>query len=192
MSTATPRLSVSDYHRLIACELLGPNDRLELLRGMLVEKRIHSPRHAALIGILQTALQRLLAGSFAIRTQVPITLSDSEPEPDLTIVRGELIDYLTRHPGPQDTVLAIEISDSSLLTDRYKGEIYAEAGIPYYWIVNLSERRVEVYSQPTMTAEGVRYGQPRIYSPGETIPLIVAGQEVGNIAADRLLPVIAG
>jgi len=114
------------------------------------------------------------------------------PEPDLIVARGELADYLTRHPGPDETLLVVEISSSSLLTDRYKAEIYGEAGIPWYWIVNLTERRIEVYSHPTATAAGARYGQPRIYTRGETIPVIVAGQAVGNIAADRLLPAIAG
>ena len=89
-------------------------------------------------------------------------------------------------------MLAIEISDSSLVTDRYKAEIYAEAGIPWYWIVNLTARRVEVYSQPAATAEGVRYGEPRVYQPGEMIPVIVDGREVESVAADQLLPVIAG
>jgi Uma2 family endonuclease len=205
MSTATPhaeplpllipyrpaRLTVADYHGLINCGQLDKNHRLELLRGVLVEKVTHNPLHAALIGILQKLIDALLPAGFCTRAQVPITLHDSEPESDLTIALGELTDYLTRHPGPHETLLVVEISSSSLLTDRFKADIYGESGIPSYWIVNLVERRVEVYSLRAATADGIRYGQPRIYHPGETIPVIVAGKEVGNIAADRLLPAIS-
>ncbi|WP_254513291.1 Uma2 family endonuclease [Anatilimnocola floriformis] len=186
------RLSVADYHRLISGGHLAQSNRIELLRGVLVEKMTHNPLHAALIGILQKLIDGVLPAGFCTRTQLPITLRDSEPEPDLAIARGELAEYLMRHPGPDDTQLVVEISASSLVTDRYKAEIYAEAGIPWYWIVNLTARRVEVYSQPAATPEGIRYGEPRIYQPGEMIPVIVADQQVGSIAAEKLLPVVTG
>src|SRR5689334_8695340 len=109
MSTATPnaeslpllipyrpaRLTVADYHGLINCGQLNENHRLELLRGVLVEKVTHNPLHAALIGILQKLIDALLPAGFCTRAQVPITLHDSEPEPDLTIALGEMTDYLT-------------------------------------------------------------------------------------------------
>jgi Uma2 family endonuclease len=83
----------------------------------------------------------------------------------------------------------VEVADSSLQHDRtLKGAIYAEARIPVYWIINLSERQVEVYTQPSGPAEEPAYGRRDIYRPGEEISVVLRGQEVGRIAASELLP----
>lgn len=184
------RLSVADYHKLIACGTLAENHRLELLRGVVVEKMTHNPLHAALVGILQGLLDALLPTGFHTRSQVPITLSDSEPEPDVTIARGQRSDFLQRHPGSSETPLVIEVAASSLVTDRFKAEIYAEAGIPCYWIVNLPERQVEVFTQPALTAEGPRYTSRHDYQPGDSISVVLDDGEIGVIAAVELLPVL--
>lgn len=186
------RLTVATYHKLIETLELTENNRFELLKGVLVEKMTHNPLHAALVGILQSLIGSHLPAGVHTRSQVPITLRDSEPEPDLAVVRGDRKEYFSRHPSASDTKLVIEVSSSTLLTDRYKAEIYAEASIPWYWIVNLAARRVEVYSQPTPTADGLRYGAPQIYQPGELIPVIVDGREIGTLAAAELLPEISG
>lgn len=73
------------------------------------------------------------------------TLANSEPEPDVAIVRGRLDDFSSRHPGPNDVSLVVEVADKTLVTDRFKAQLYAGAGIPVYWIVNLSERAIEVF-----------------------------------------------
>jgi len=185
------RLSVADYHKMIADGSLTENRRLELLKGVMVEKMTTNPDHAAIIRRIQRLFYQMLPENYWLRIQSPITLRDSEPEPDLAIVRPDELE-LKRHPGPADVLQVIEVSSSSLLTDRYKAEIYAEAGIPWYWIVNLAARRVEVYSQPLATTDGLRYGPPRIYEVGEVIPVILDGLEVGTIAAEQLLPTVAG
>jgi Uma2 family endonuclease len=185
------RFSVADYHKLIADGTLAENHRIELLRGVLVEKMPQNPLHAAIIGILQKLLSAIFSPGFHTRSQVPVTLDDSEPEPDISVARGELADYLTRHPGPADVPLVTEIAHSSLVTDRFKGEIYAEAGILVYWIVNLGKRRVEVYSNPTTTTDGPRYADCREFQPGDSIPVILDGREIGVLPAAELLPVIA-
>ncbi len=185
------RLTVATYHKLIETLELTENNRFELLKGVLVEKLTHNPLHSNLIRILQALLMPMLPQGFLFNSQLPITLSDSEPKPDISITRGNAAEFFTRHPGPADISLVIEVSSTSLLTDRYKAEIYAEAGIPWYWIVNLAARRVEVYSQPTPTADGLRYGAPQIYQPGELIPVIVDGRELGTLAAAELLPEIS-
>lgn len=182
------RMSVADYHRMIASGELTENRRLELLKGVMVEKMTHNPPHADIIVALQSLLLPIVPASFLYRSQLPITLSDSEPEPDVCVARGSRADFRKRHPGPAESALVIEVAATTLVTDRFKGEIYAEAGIPIYWIVNLAERRVEVYSQPEPTAAGPRYAGYQEYRAGDNIPVEIDGQLIGQIPAAELLP----
>ena len=93
-----------------------------------------------------------------VDSQEPITLDDSEPEPDIVVVRGDTRDYLDRHPGARDLSLVVEVADSTLERDRtLKQRLYGRAGIPVYWIVNLVERQLEVYSQPVELPSGPLY-----------------------------------
>jgi hypothetical protein len=94
-----------------------------------------------------------------------LSLYKKEPEPDVAIVRGRLEDYSDRHPGPADVWLVIEVADTTLVTDRFKAQLYAEAGIPVYWIVNLLERVVEVYQDPSSGTD-----PPRYESVSDTLP----------------------
>jgi Uma2 family endonuclease len=198
MSTADPlplvipyqpmRVTVADYHAFIADGKLTKNHRIELLKGVMVEKMTHNPLHAGVILALQTLLLPLLPVGYLFRCQLPITLADSEPEPDVSVARGERADFWKRHPGPGEVSLVIEVASSSLVTDRFKGEIYSGAAIPVYWIVNLVKRRVEVYSNPTITADGPRYVECREFQLGDSIPVMLDGQEVGAIPASELLP----
>src|SRR5205823_2588074 len=110
---------------------------------------------------------RCLPPDWSLRIQSAITLSDSEPEPDLAVVRGDERRYAAHHPRPADVGLLIEVADSTLLGDRAdKGRIYARAGIAIYWIVNLIDRQVEVYSAPSGSGDSSAYGQRTDY--GET------------------------
>lgn len=182
------RLSVADYHKMIASGLLNESHRLELLKGVLVEKMTNNPQHAGHVGRIQRLIYQFLPQHLLLRTQSPVTLRDSEPEPDLAIVRLDPADYTERHPEPADILLVIEVSSSSLVTDRFKADIYGEAAIPFYWIVNLPGRRVEVYSQPVATASGLRYGEPLIFQSGDVIPVILDGKEFGQFPAAQILP----
>jgi Uma2 family endonuclease len=113
----------------------------------------------------------------------------SEPEPDLAVVRGASLDYEDRHPEPAEVALVVEVAESSLTSDReIMGQIYAAAGIPVYWIVNLRGRSrfVEVYTRPTRTRS---YRSRNDYRPGQDLPLKIEGNEVGRIAVADLLPV---
>lgn len=194
MTRVTPKpqeqMSVAEYHKLIACGAIEERCRVELLRGRLVEKPRRTPLVAFVIGMLPTLLTPLLPNGFHSRSQSPITLEDSEPEPDLAILRGDVRDYFTRHPGSTETLLVVEVFTGSLATDLVKAETYAEAGIPWYWIVNLTARRVEVYSQLSPTPAGLRYGPPHCYQPREMIPVIIDGSEIGTVPAAELLPEI--
>jgi hypothetical protein len=139
-------------------------------------------------GILRPLL-RSLPADWDIRIQSAITLADSQPEPDFALVRGSADDYDTRHPGPADVGLIIEVADSSLLRDqRDKTRIYARGGIPCYWIVNLVDQRIEVYTQPSGPAAVPAYHAFQVYQPGDDIPLVLGGSTTGIVLASDLLP----
>ena len=130
----------------------------------------HNPRHALLI----KRLQRLLmvsceSAGLHVQLQLPVTLNEfNAPEPDIAVVRGTEEDYADRHPGPADLALVIEVADSSVGTDRStKQRLYATAGVPLYWLINLQASRVEVYEQPD-TSSG-KYAQQTILKPSQTV-----------------------
>src|SRR5262249_30418397 len=124
-----------------------------------------------------------------VNGQEPITAEDSEPEPDAAIIRGARRDYLEGHPLPQDVAIVIEVSDATLKRDRgLKKRIYARAGIPVYWIINLIENQIEVYTGPGGEAEAPDYQQRQDYFLDDEIPVIIEGREVGCLAAREILP----
>jgi Uma2 family endonuclease len=139
------RLSVEDYHRLgEACVL---SEEVELLRGIVLTKTPKSPLHEL---VAQKLMKRLLAqvpDGFEVRRESPLTLRDSEPEPDLSVVHGSPDDWADAHPAMAH--LVVEVAVSSLALDLGKGEIYAEAGIPEYWLVRPEDRRVDVFREPS-------------------------------------------
>ncbi len=117
------------------------------------------------------------------------SLEASEPEPDVCVVRGALDDYPNCHPSPEDIALLVEVSETPLNRDRsFKKRLYAQAGIPVYWIVNLQDRRVEVYTQPSGPGALPDYHQRQDYLLTESVPLLINGQEVGRLSVQDLLP----
>src|SRR3569623_872953 len=123
--------------------------------------------------------------------QQPITLANSEPQPELCVVRCEAARYLDRHPGAEDVALVIEVADSTLPLDRNcKLPIYARAGIPEYWIVNLGQQCIEVYREPPATARPGQavFSSRNVFSVKDAIPDQVGGQELGVVAVAELLP----
>ena len=137
-----------EYDRLIECGFFRPGDPVELLGGQLIVAEPQSDRHYTAIQALDEALRTAFGPGWTVRTQGPIALDDeSEPEPDVAVVRGTFRDYATGHPSRP--VLIVEVSLSSLALDRaYKSSLYARAGLADYWIVNLIDRVVEVYRDP--------------------------------------------
>jgi Uma2 family endonuclease len=130
-----------------------------------------------------------LPTEYHCRRQSAITTTDSEPEPDVAVVRGLKRAYLTRHPGPADLPLVIEAADSSLERDRtHKLWIYANANIPIYWIVNLVDAQVEVYTDSTGPAPAPTYRTRQVHRPGDLVPFILDGHDLGPIPAQELLP----
>ena len=120
---------------------------IELIRGALVEKMPQSPLHASIVELLRERLEVRLPEQYFVRQEKPLTLADSEPEPDVAVVKGSRASYRKRHP--RNAVLIVEVSDTTLHSDRArKASLYARAGVPDFWIVNLVDRRLEVYRTP--------------------------------------------
>ena len=183
------RLSVDQYHKMIRGGILSEGVPLELLDGWLVPKMMFNPPHSVATELLRDALQSALPQGWSVRTQQPLTLQSSEPEPDAAIVRGDPRTYRDRHPGPEDTALVVEVADATLERDRTtKYRLYARAGIPVYWIINLVERQVEVHSDPTGPSGRGEYRQHHVYDAlGEVSPQVGESQ-VGPLAVADLLP----
>ena len=172
-------ITVDQFHLMIRNGILLDGDPIELIDGLMVRKdrsargeslMRHNPRQALLVSRLQRCLTLPSASAgWYLRIQLPVTLNDiSAPEPDIAVVRGTEENYADRHPGPADLPLVIEVADSSLGTDRStKQRLYATAGVPQYWLVNLPESQVEVYEQPDSTTG--KYAHQTIFKPSQTV-----------------------
>ncbi|MEP0865532.1 Uma2 family endonuclease [Funiculus sociatus GB2-A5] len=182
------RLSVEQYHQMIRLGILSDDDPVELLDGWLVYKMPKNPPHRATTKLTRNALEAVIPEGWYVDTQEPITLTDSEPEPDVVVVRGNTRDYLDRHPGAADIALIIEVADSTLERDRTsKQRLYARAGIPIYWIINLPEKQIEVYTEPVVAEESI-YQRRQDYQLSDEVPVAIAGQIVSRLSVLDLLP----
>ena len=183
------RFSVQQYHEMCKADILTTEDRVELLDGLVVNKMSKKPPHTVATVLTREALQRVLPPDWHISVQDPVTTDTSEPEPDCSLVRGNARQYLAAHPGPSDVGVAVEISESSLHHDRtWKKSIYARARIPVYWIVNLIDNQIEVYTDPTGPAGEPDYRRRREYGSADEIPVLLDGNEVGRLPVRELLP----
>ena len=183
------RLSVDQYHAMIHAGILTDDDPVELLEGWLIAKMPKNPLHRAVTRLIRQVLERLVPAEWYVDSQEPITTYDSEPEPDVVVVRGQPRHYLDRHPGPQDVGLVIEVADTTLQRDRgFKKRLYARAGIPVYWIVNLSDNQCEAYTEPSGPEPQPDYRQRQDYSSSDDMPVVLGGVTVGRIAVREFLP----
>jgi Uma2 family endonuclease len=177
------RFSVREYHKMIEAGVFVDGEPIELLEGYVVQKMARGTPYDFAVQALNKRLVRLLPSGWDVRVQCAITLTESEPEPDFAIVRGDESAYRDHHPGPAEIGTLIEISSSSLATDRGdKARIYARAGIPEYWVVIVIEKVVEVFTRPSGPAEAPAYEVKEEYPVGTAIPIVLAGQLVGSIA----------
>jgi Uma2 family endonuclease len=167
--------------------LITKADRCELIHGLIVEKPRVNPPHAAAVTRLMNRLFPLVAGAATLRVQLPVTLSDSEPEPDLVIAAGAESDYDHDHPSPKDILLLVEVSDSTLDDDSTtKLALYAGEKVSTYWIVNLVDRMMEVYTAPR-GGRNPAYRTRTDYRAGESVPVVVGKKTVGTMAVSDLL-----
>ena len=183
------RISVDQYHEMINAGILTDDDPIELLEGLLVEKMSKKPPYRVATLLLRRMLEQLIASGWYIDSQEPITTLDSEPEPDVTVVRGDILDYLDRHPGPADIALVVEVADVTLRRDRgLKKRLYARAGIPVYWLVNLNKLQIEVYTQPDQSTTLPDYRRQQLYQGEDQLPVMLDGREIGRIVVKAVLP----
>ena len=183
------RLTVDEYHQMIQTGILAEGEPIELLEGYLVNKMPHNPPHWLAVQWLGKRLHRLDLPGWVVVSQLSITLSTSEPEPDGALARGDDRTYMNRHPGPADLGLVIEVADSSLAMDRgHMARIYAREGIPVYWIVNVLDRQLEVYTDPGPATDPPAYRTRTDYHPGDTVPIVLDGATVASIAVSDLIP----
>ncbi len=183
------RCSVEKYHQMIRAGIFTDDAPIELLEGLLVRKMTKNPPHTISTTRARHRLEEVIPAGWYVNSQEPITLDDSEPEPDVFIARGAFDDYITHHPFAEDVALVIEVADSTLERDRTtKRRVYARAGIPIYWIINLVGRGLEVYTNPTGQAEEPDYQESQIFADDNTVPLRIDGREIAQIAVRTLLP----
>lgn len=183
------RFTVAEYHRMIRDGYFGADERCELIRGLIVHQMPRDPIHDAVLEIVLELLRERMPAGWRVRPQMAVTTPDSEPEPDAAVVRGRPQDYFASHPTPADMALAVEVSNTTVSSDRgTKGPLYAESKVPVYWIVNLPDRRVEVYTDPTGPDSDPAYRRRQDYAEGSVIPLSIGGVDVAPIAVSDLLP----
>ena len=175
------------YYQMAALGLFW-GKRVELMEGEVIERSPLSPRHVASTDRLYRLLREVVPDGYWVRLQAPLSLGDSEPEPDVSVVQGSPDDYEEAHPTT--AALVIEVSDTSLLYDRtFKQSLYAKAGIPEYWIVNLREPVLEVYREPAADARavyGAAYRWRQVYAASEPVSPLCAPDAM--LAVEKLLP----
>jgi Uma2 family endonuclease len=178
------RYTTEAYFDLVTAGIMRPDDRVELLEGVIVAVAPHNPPHAAATSLVDRALRETIGRRAAIRVQLPlVTGPHSAPEPDVSVVPGRESDYYDTHPTT--ALLVVEVADSSLLQDRLtKAAIYAAAGIPEYWLVNLRDHCVEVFRAPDPATR--RYTEKRVAHRGDRLSLLVMAD--ANVAVTEILP----
>jgi Uma2 family endonuclease len=182
------RLTVEQYHQMIANGILGEDDPVELLEGYMVTKMPRSPEHDYALSTLHGLMCQVVPAGFTVRGQCAATIQESEPEPDLVVARGDRALFRHRHPGPADTALVIEVSASSLSRDRSdKARIYARAGIPVYWVVNVVDKQIEVFTQPSGPCDAPAYAARAVFAAGTSVPVVLDGNTVGAIAVSDVM-----
>jgi Uma2 family endonuclease len=189
MLIAEPRYTVEQFLQMFEYGLLPDAASSELLEGQLVIRSAKSPCVTTCLVLAHEAIHLFLPTDLRVRIQSSIRTGDSLAEPTLAVVRGVLRDYVDRHPGPDDTPLVVEISDTSLRQDRtLKARVYARAGIPVYWIINVVDSQIEVHTDPTGSDPLPCYRTCVEYRNEDEVPVVIDGQEIGRIAAKDVLP----
>ncbi len=187
--TTFHRLTVAQYQKMIDTGVLTEDDRVELLEGYMVVKMPANPPHDSTVMRLNRLFVRMVPDDYRVRCQNGSSLPNSRPEPDFTVVRGDDHTFDTRHPQPHEIILVIEVSDSSLPTDRVdKNRIYARVHIHQYWVVNLVDEQIEVYTDPTGPQSAPVYRRRQDFTRGMAVPVELDGRVVGWVSVDEVLP----
>jgi Uma2 family endonuclease len=174
---------------MIASGAFKDGDPVELLDGWITSKMSRNPPHDFVMTRCQRLLNALMGLVFVIRQQCAVTIGNSEPEPDICVAVGPDNRYVDHHPREAEIGLIVEVSDSTLDDDRdVKGPIYAAAGIPVYWIINVKAREIEVYTDPTGASTRPAYRNRHDYRIGETVPVAIFDKTFAPIVVAEIFP----
>lgn len=159
--------TVAEYYKMAEVGIIKSTDRVELINGDIIPMSPIKSPHAGIVDFLVEMLVITLHGEYVIKGQNPLRLSNtSEPEPDIVVAKFRKDRYASKHPRPKDVFLLIEVSDSTLDKDRkIKLPLYAKAGIPEYWIINIPKKQIEVYREPT----DKKYATKKIYKKSQKV-----------------------
>ena len=183
------RLDVSQYLKMIEAGVFADRSRVELLNGVLVRKMTKNTPHNFAMMQLAESFRGVVPPAWFVNEEKSLVLARFwRPEPDIAVLRGPVTLYRGRDPHAADVALVLEVSDSSYSKDRgMKWRGYAEAKIPIYWVVNLSQSRVEVYTDPEGQGRSASYRQCVTFGPDQSVPIVIEGVEVGQVLVRDLL-----
>jgi Uma2 family endonuclease len=181
-------LTVKDYHRMTEAGIFDPDERVELLAGQIIKMAAKGTAHESAITRTERLLRNLLGEQILLRLQSPIQLDDySEPEPDVAVVRVDQLDYEDHHPTRDEVYLIIEVADTSLSRDlEFKAGIYAQSGISDYWVLDVNNRKLHVFREPSQNG----YQRQMILSENASVSLL-AFPDVTVVVKEMLRPAIA-
>jgi Uma2 family endonuclease len=173
--------TVEEYHKMGEAGLFDEKERVELINGEIYDMSPINSRHAGITDFLASLFKESLSEKKIIRVQNPVSLDESsEPEPDVAVVQFRKDWYTKSHPSPNEIILLVEVSDSTLSFDRaIKLPLYAKAAVPEVWIINLQEDQIEVHNLPSDKG----YAQIRVFRPGDNIP----HELLGMLEVDKIL-----
>ena len=164
----TLKFTGDDVLRMLQAGVLHEDDHVELIEGRLIEMTPQGPAHGARFTHIAALLRDARPSGTHVMSQRPLDVAaDSWPEPDIALIRGAILDFADRHPTGTDALLVVEVAFSSQEVDRRKAALYAQAGVPVYWLVDLAARRLEVRCGP----DGAQYKVTRILEGDERVEL---------------------
>ena len=184
------RLSVRQFEKMIAAKIFRHDTRVELLGGIPAVQMTKYSHHNYAVRRLGNMLRELVVPDHLVSEEKSIHLAMGwRPEPDIVVARGPDDRYRKTDPTADDIALIAEVSESTYTTDRgVKWRGYAAAGIAVYWIVNLDQRVIEVYTNPVGREKQASYENKTVFAASDGLPVVIAGQEIGRIAVNEILP----
>ena len=184
------RINVAQYLKMIDAGIFSDGTRVELLGGVLAKKMTKNVPHDFAVMQLAEIVRRILPPPWIVREEKSIVMGSRwRPEPDLVVLGGPTTAYRSRDPNPADIALLIEVADSSYPSDRgIKWRGYASAKIPAYWVVNIAESRVEVYTDPDGSGRSAAYRRLSLFGRDEEILVLIEGLEAGRVSVRDVLP----
>lgn len=183
------RLSVAEYQRILASKSLEPERRVEFLEGVIVHKSVGGLRHEGGIEKLVESIRPLLPRGWSVKTNCPFVTRESQPEPDVVVVSDKLQDADSMFPRATDVALVIEVADSTLTCDRRsKARIYARAAISSYWVLNLLDSQMEVFTNPSGPVPMPGYQEQRVYRIDDRLNVVIGMDDLGAIRVGDVIP----